>query len=531
LKKKREKHHNMSLGVYRKKRNFKDTPEPGAKKELHDVELIFVVQRHHASHLHYDFRLELNGTLKSWAVPKGPSMNPKDKRLAMMVEDHPVAYAKFEGDIPQGNYGAGHVDIWDKGVYEPVDENGDAISASAFAKALKAGSIKFRIKGKKLKGEFALVKLKNDDKSWLLIKHRDKYATDEAYDSEAFAKKSSLAYTEARGKKKISKAIPNYIKEINSLLLEKKFRTYIKPMLAKPAEKAFDDEDWVYEIKWDGYRAIAEIKNKEVKLYSRNGLSFENKYPEIFEALQGIHKPIIWDGEIVALDDKGLPSFQLLQQYGQMAVQLVYYVFDCIFFNGKSLEAMPLSERKKILKKNLPESEVIKYCDDVAGQGISFFNVIKKKGLEGIIAKRKDSIYKEGTRSPDWLKIKHIQTQEAVIAGYTSPRGTRKYFGALILGVYEKAQLKYIGHTGTGFNERSLKELYARLQELKVKTSPFKEDVSVNAPVVWVKPELVCNIKFTEITSDGMRRHPVFMGIREDKTAKEVKMEFPIKAE
>jgi len=521
----------MSLGLYNKKRNFKDTPEPGAKKELHEGELIFVVQRHHASHLHYDFRLELNRTLKSWAVPKGPSMNPSDKRLAMMVEDHPIAYAKFEGNIPEGNYGAGHVDIWDKGTYEPVDEKGNGISATVFAKALKAGSIKFRMKGKKLKGDFALVKMKKDDNSWLLIKHRDKYATDDAYDSETFAKKSSLAYTEARSKKKISKALPNYIKEINSLASEKKFHTYIKPMLVKPVEKAFDNEDWVYEIKWDGYRAIAEINKKKLKLYSRNGLSFENKYPEIFETLQGIHKSMILDGEIVALDEKGLPSFQLLQQYGQTAVQLVYYVFDCLSYNGKSLEALPLVERKEILRKNLPQSEVIKYCDDVEGQGISFFNVIKKKGLEGIIAKRKDSTYHEGARSSDWLKIKHIQTQEAVIAGYTSPRGSRKYFGALVLGVYEKAKLRYIGHTGTGFNERSLKELYARLQKLAVKTSAFKEEIKVNAPVVWVKPELVCNVKFTEITSDGMRRHPVFMGMREDKTAKEVKMEFPVKAE
>jgi len=520
----------MSLTTYKKKRSFKNTPEPESGKKTGGKELIFVVQRHHASHLHYDFRLELNSVLKSWAVPKGPSMNPQDKRLAMMVEDHPVEYAAFEGDIPAGNYGAGHVDIWDKGTYEPIDEEGNIISASAFGKELKGGSIKFRIKGKKLKGDFALVKLKTDDKSWLLIKHRDKYATDEEYNSEDFAKKSSLAYTEARSKKKISKT-PNYLKEINSLSKEKKIHNYIKPMLAKPVEEAFDGKDWIFEIKWDGYRAIADINKKEVKFYSRNGLSFENKYQVIFEELKRINKRIVLDGEIVALDKKGVPSFQLLQQYGQVNGPLMYYVFDCLLLNGKSLEKMPLTERKEILKKNLPENEIVKYCDDVDEQGKKFFSLIKKKGLEGIIAKRKNSVYREGVRSPDWLKIKHVQMQEVVIAGYTSPGGSRKYFGALILGVYEKGKLRYIGHTGTGFNERSLKELHAQLQSLAVKTSPFEEGIKVNAAVTWVKPKLVCNVKFTEVTSEGMRRHPVFLGLREDKSAKEVHKEFPVKAE
>ncbi len=520
----------MSLSTYKKKRNFNETPEPVAQIAAKDNKLIFVVQRHHASHLHYDFRLELNGTLKSWAVPKGPSMNPKDKRLAMMVEDHPIDYAGFEGDIPAGNYGAGHVDIWDKGTYEPINEHSEPMTTAAFTKALKAGSIKFSMKGKKLKGEFALVKLKTDDKSWLLIKHRDTYATDDDYNSEDFAKKSSLAYTEARNKKKISPKPPSYIREINSLSNEKKFAKYIKPMLAKPVDEPFDDADWIYEIKWDGYRAIAEVNNNDIKLYSRNGLSFANKYPIVFDALKKIKKKIILDGEIVALDKDGKPSFQLLQQYDQVNTVLVYYVFDCLSFNSHSIEKEPLLNRKKILKNNLPKSEIIQYCDHVEEQGKKFFNLIKRQNIEGIIAKRKNSIYKEATRSSDWLKIKHIQTQEALIAGYTSPRGSRKHFGALILGAYNKGKLQYIGHTGTGFNEASLKDLYSKMQPLVLKKSPFSEDIKVNAPVTWLKPTLVCNVKYTEITSDGMRRHPVFMGLREDKTKKEVKIDFPVEA-
>lgn len=301
-----------------------------------------------------------------------------------------------------------------------------------------------------------------------------------------------------------------------------KFKDYIKPMLAKLHDKAFDDPNWVFEIKWDGYRAIAELNKQDTYLYSRNGLSFKEKYPAIFDAVSKIKKKAIIDGEIVAFDDKGMPSFQLLQQYEQETVPLIYYVFDCLSINGKSIEDKPLLERKKLLQSILPKSDLIKYCDHVTGKGTEFFKAAKKQGLEGMIAKKADSKYTEGARGNEWLKVKHIQTEEAIIVGYTAPRGGRKYFGALILANYKKGKLQYIGHTGTGFDNATLKELYATMQPLITTTSPFEEKIKVNSPVTWIKPKLVCNLNFTEVTSDGSRRHPVFMGLRIDKTPRDV---------
>ena len=294
-------------------------------------------------------------------------------------------------------------------------------------------------------------------------------------------------------------------------------------MLAKLHDAAFDDPNWIYEIKWDGYRAVAEVNKKDTKLYSRNGLSFATDYPTIFEELQKIKKNMVLDGEIVALDADGKPSFQLIQQYAQDgSVPVCYFVFDCLAVNGKSVESKPLTERKEILKSILPESELIKYCDHVETQGKAFFKAVQKQGLEGMIAKRADSTYTEGRRSAHWLKVKNIVMEEAVIAGYTEPGGSRKYFGALVLGVYKKGKLVYIGHTGTGFNNATLKDVYSKLQSLKSSTFPFDVKVPVNAPVTWVKPKLVCNLKYSEITQEGHRRHPVFMGLRIDKAAKEV---------
>lgn len=303
-------------------------------------------------------------------------------------------------------------------------------------------------------------------------------------------------------------------------------------MLAKLHDKAFNDPNWIFEIKWDGYRAIAEINGKNTRLYSRNGLSFEKNYPLVVAALSNIRHDCILDGEIVALDDKGVPRFQLLQQYGMDGdVPLRYYVFDLLRLDGKSTEGLPLSDRKELLKKLLPEDDTIIYCDHVAADGINFFKEVKRVGLEGMIAKRLDSTYHEHTRSSDWLKVKHMLTDEAVIAGFTAPRGGRKYFGALVLGAFEKGKLKYIGHTGTGFDDKTLKRLYAELKPLITETNPFGVKVKVNSPVTWVQPKLVCNIKFTEITSDGNRRHPVFEGLRTDKSPREVKLEAPVETE
>ena len=302
-----------------------------------------------------------------------------------------------------------------------------------------------------------------------------------------------------------------------------KFRQYIKPMLAKLHDKAFSDADWIYEIKWDGYRAIAEINKKSVKLYSRNGLSFAQDYPEVYNELKKIKKDVVIDGEIVALDAEGKPHFELIQQYAQdQSPAICYYVFDCLYINGRSIEKKPLLERKALLKKLLPESGIIRYCDHVEETGEAFFKAIQKQGLEGMIAKRADSIYAEGMRTSDWLKVKNVIMGEAVIAGYTEARGSRKHFGALVLGVYKKGKLVYIGHTGTGFSNDALKEIYKQMQPLKMDYSPFETEIPVNAPVTWLKPKMVCNLKYTEITRDGHRRHPVFMGLRIDLAAKEV---------
>ncbi|MBA4055455.1 MAG: DNA ligase, partial [Marivirga sp.] len=408
----------MSLDTYTRKRNFSKTPEPKGKVKSLSKKLGFVVQRHDASHLHYDFRLELDGVLKSWAVPKGPSLDPHDKRLAVMVEDHPISYGKFEGVIPEGNYGAGTVDIWDSGTYIPEVPSKDP--AANIRKGLKAGSLKFIMKGRKLQGSFALVRLKDGkEKNWLLIKHRDEFARD-SFNIESPAQKGKPA----SAKKDV------VVRSVRSN--KRKLSRYIKPMLATLGDKPFDHADWIYEIKWDGYRAIGEI-NKDVKFYSRNGLSFLELYPAIAQELSKIKGNVVLDGEVVVLDDKGKPSFQKLQQYGENhSLNLVYYVFDCLRYSGKSITEKTLLERKKILKKILRKGNLIRYSDHVEKDGVKFYSeIIKTGGLEGMIAKLASSTYRTGYRTTNWLKIKNHNTQEAIITGFTEPRASRKFFGAL----------------------------------------------------------------------------------------------------
>ncbi|HMG89729.1 MAG TPA: DNA ligase D [Chryseolinea sp.] len=495
----------MALTKYIKKRDFKKTPEPKGKKSKQSKNLTFVVQRHDASHLHFDFRLELDGVLKSWAVPKGPSLNPGDKRLAVQVEDHPLSYGKFEGVIPKGNYGAGTVEIWDNGTYAPEsDTNGTA--TSTLRKGLKSGSLKITLHGKKLKGSFALVRLKDGkEKNWLLIKHRDEFATNGK--GSPSTKKIQTPVTSVRSPR----------------AKERKFKDFIKPMLATLTDEPFDNPDWLFEVKWDGYRAIAEMNKGEAKFYSRNGLSFHELYPEVAAELKKIKKDCIIDGEVVVLDEHGKPSFQKLQQFGMKRdFPILYYVFDCLSYNGKDITDKPLVERKKILKKLLPKSNILKYSEHIPADGIRFYKESKKLNLEGIMAKRADSVYEIGRRTTNWLKVKNHNTQEAIIAGYTAPRASRKYFGSLVLGIYQKGKLKYIGHTGTGYMEKTLKDVYEQLQPYTTESSPFDTKVPLNAAVTWVKPVLVCNVKYSELTHDGILRHPVFMGLRIDKKANEV---------
>jgi bifunctional non-homologous end joining protein LigD len=296
-------------------------------------------------------------------------------------------------------------------------------------------------------------------------------------------------------------------------------------MLAKEVQNAFDDDNWIFEIKWDGYRAIAEITANDVKFYSRNGISFKNSYPAIFDELKKIKQKIVLDGEIVVLNKDGKSDFQKLQHYGENPeYPLCYYVFDILFLNTKDICDQPLIERKKLLKKILKETDVIKYSDHIVGEGISFFKAAQKKDLEGIMAKKADSNYYKGKRSSEWLKIKNHHSQEAIIAGFTEPTGARKYFGALVLAIKDGDKLKYVGHTGSGFTEKTLKETYNLLKPLIKKISPFVEQVKTNSPVTWVQPKYVCEIKFTEWTTDHKMRHPIFLQIRKDKNINEVTM-------
>ena len=507
----------MSLSTYNKKRNFKATSEPKGREAKDGKQLIFVVQRHEASSLHYDFRLELDSVLKSWAVPKGPSLSPKDRRLAVEVEDHPISYAKFSGDIPEGNYGAGHVDIWDSGHFTPVDEEGTALSHKEALKRLQEGHLRFIMKGKKLKGAFKLFRMKEEDKNWLLMKSDDEYALEGPFDIEASGAAKKKAAPAPRAVKKKPVAEPGRVPAAGE-----KYREFIHPMMARLHEGAFDDPDWIFEIKWDGYRAIAECNGKNTRLYSRNGLSFSTDYPAVDAAVKAIKRKMVLDGEIVAFNEKGNPDFQLLQNARSNGAALLYYVFDLLYLDGKSVEHLPTIERKKLLREVLPEGDVIRYCDHVTGEGKAFFKIMQRRGLEGMIAKKASSVYEEDRRSEEWLKVKHVITDEAVICGYTVPKGSRKYFGALLLGDYSSGKLEYIGHTGTGFNAATLKELYATMQAYKADESPFSERVHANSPVTWLRPELVCNVKYTEVTKDGIRRHPVYQGLRKDKGAKEV---------
>lgn len=541
----------MGLTEYKRKRNFNATPEPGAKldKSKHKR---FVIQRHQATRLHYDFRLEMEGVLKSWAVPKGPSLNPGDKRLAVMVEDHPVSYITFTGVIPEGNYGAGEVEIWDKGTFEPVDAKSNVISEKEALKALDAGNLKVRLTGTHVNGEFALVRLR-DEKNWLLIKHRDEYATDDEYDienvlpvkmiKEVVRDKRKLRAAETKAASKKPPAKKSAAKSADTKAVKKnadkeqpqqlrftrfkpgrKLDEYIEPMLASLGDAPFDHKDWIFELKWDGYRAIAEVDKKKIRLYSRNGLSFNERYPTIVDELSKLNMRAVLDGEVVVFNEEGKPDFQKLQHYDDNRhLPLIYYVFDILSLNNKDLKDLPLIERKKILQENLPANDIIRYSDHVEEKGIAFFEEVKKSNLEGIMAKKAENTYVTGVRTKDWLKIKHTHTREAIICGYTEPRKSRKHFGALILGEYKNKKLHYIGHTGTGFTDKKLKEMWNMMQKLVAPTSPFDKKVPVNSPVTWVKPVVVCEIKFSEITRDGILRHPVFLRWRDDKKPSEVK--------
>jgi bifunctional non-homologous end joining protein LigD len=529
----------MALEEYRKKRKFTKTPEPTGGKSKRGTGLKFVVQKHAASRLHYDFRLEVDGVLKSWAVPKGPSLNPKDKRLAMMVEDHPFDYRTFEGTIPEGNYGAGTVMVWDQGEVVGVESKDRAGSERELRDGLEKGRLSFVLQGEKLRGEFSLVKMnRRGENAWLLMKKRDEFASEEDVLAEGRSVISGRNLDEiaegARPKKRTrtqsgaKRATPGPAAAVVEPLPPARNGRFITPMLATLVDEPFDKEGWVFEVKWDGFRAIAETTSRTARLYSRNQKSFDERFRPIAEALRGLGRTAVFDGEIVVLDEQGRSHFQLLQNYQRTGEgDLRYYVFDLLKLDRRDLRRLPLVKRKKQLAEVIEGLPNILLSEHVEERGIDFFRAAQEQGLEGIIAKNGASIYRDGVRSENWLKIKTHRRQEAVIGGYTEPKGSRKELGALVLGVFEGDKFVYIGHTGGGFNTESLGEVRARLEKLQRKTCPFAEVPKTNTPAKWVSPKLVCEVRFQEWTQDGRMRQPIFLGLREDKEAAAVVRELP----
>ena len=485
----------MGLEDYISKRDFNKTPEPGAQIS-NENENRFVIQRHEATRLHYDLRLEIDGVLKSWAVPKGPSMNPKDKRLAIQTEDHPIKYLKFQGTIPEGNYGAGEMSIWDEGIFE-------SSNSQDLLKQLKSGNLKVIFKGKKIKGEFALVRTKRGDKKnqWLLIKKKDGFSTDLNYDAENLIATS---------------------KEKEGKLVELKFKDPVKPMLASTAKEIFNDPDWIYELKWDGYRVIAHVDHGKVNIQSRNGISYNSKFPSLVKDLEQIQQEAILDGEVVVLNKEGIPDFQKLQNYDSKTTGVLkYYVFDMLFLNEHSMLDLELIERKSLIPEVLEDTEVAIFCDHVEGMGTAFYQKAIDAGMEGVIAKKADSIYSPGYRTDKWLKVKASESLECLICGYTDSEGA--IFGSLILGVIREDELVYVGNCGTGFSNKTQQFLLNKMKPLATRESAFSKPPNLKGRKAnWIKPELVCEVSFSEWTKAGRMRHPVFKGLREDKSSKDI---------
>jgi bifunctional non-homologous end joining protein LigD len=467
------------LSEYERKRNRKQTPEPfGGRKR--GKEPIFVVQRHDARRLHYDFRLERDGVLASWAVPKGVPLEPGEQHLAVHVEDHPLEYGSFEGEIPQGNYGAGTVEIWDRGTYELLEEKRD-------------GGLTVRLHGKRLEGTWALVPahLSGEEKNWLILRKREDGAA----------------------------AGP--------------LRTY-RPMLATLTEELPRGEGWEFEPKWDGYRALGYVRGGEATLVSRNGNDLTQRFASVAKELpKALRTPdAVVDGEVVALDVHGKSSFSAMQQG---STHLAYEVFDVLEEDGESLVDLPLTERRARLEKLLARNPVVQLSGSFT-DGDALFEAAEEQGLEGVMAKRTSSRYGEGKRSRDWLKIKTHGRQEFVICGYTKGQGRRSGgFGALVLGVHRGGNWEWVGNVGTGFREHDIEELLAKLEPLRRETSPFpvvpKMPKVKKGDVVWVEPKLVAEVEFAQWTHDGHLRAPSFQGLRDDKPAVDVRRERPAEAE
>lgn len=531
----------MSLRVYKQKRNFKKTPEPAGKVGPKKGKSLYIIQKHAASHLHYDFRLELNGVLLSWAVPKGPCLDPSVKRLAMHVEDHPLAYGSFQGIIPKGQYGGGTVMLWDQGKWICEDDNPTA--------AYHKGDLTFQLQGAKLKGRWKLIRMRGNDKTWLLMKLKDEYAapikkfdiTAEEPNSvlnnetmeeitENYAHVWSKNGLEKAPKRKTTKPAKTLTKKKISLDLKhfKKsvFPKDIYPELATLVDEPPKGKEWLHEIKLDGYRLIAFKKNNRTWLKTRNNNDWTNQFQIIADEINKLPiDDIILDGEVVLLDQHQHSDFQLLQNSikNNQDKPFIYYTFDLLYYKQYNLMHLPLIERKNLLKKIIAKNtETLRYSDHVVGSGDKVFQKSCELGLEGIVSKNCQSSYAQ-KRTLDWLKIKCLKRQEFVIGGFNPPKGKRKFFGSLLLGTFNKRnEFVYNGNVGTGFTEASLKSLYELFQKYKTDQMPFAKRPPGSSRTIWLKPVLIAEIEFSDWTEDNALRHPSFKGLRTDKPPKTV---------
>lgn len=505
----------MSLKEYHQKRDFGKTPEPEGKVS-EEVARRFVVQRHEARRLHYDLRLEMNGVLKSWAVPKGPSMNPADKRLAIHTEDHPLEYLDFSGIIPKGNYGAGKMEIWDRGTYRPAEIK---VVSGTPQEGYEKGKLVIELEGRKLAGQFVLVRSHfqtGKKEHWLLIKMSDSFAIEEDYDAEDFAPETAEVAE-----------VPEGVSD--SFDLKKR----IVPMLATVSKDPFDDPEWIYELKYDGYRILANVQPGQTELYSRNGISYTDQYEKVHRELISLRHTAILDGEMVVTDQAGLPRFESIQNYENHPQEnLRYFVFDLLHLDGYDLFHLPLTDRKELLADLISGLEYVGYSDHVREKGIIYFEEAVKKGWEGIVAKRAGSFYYPGKRSEDWRKIKTKQITEAVICGYTLSDKSGRPFGSLILGIPKEGRWVYSGNCGTGFTISQMEDLYGLFEEIRSEESPFFEKINLKGRrPEWIRPVYVCEVSYSERTEQGMLRHPVFHRLRTDKSVEEVNPEVEGKKE
>ena len=547
-----------SLREYQRKRNFQRTPEPAGKKKqqkqhkrspraaenVAQVGGRFVIHKHAARRLHYDLRLERDGVYKSWAVPKGPGLEPGEKRLAVRVEDHPLEYGDFEGVIPKGEYGAGTVMLWDRGRWAPLeskDEDKGRRRKKSASRATDEDRVDFVLVGQKLRGAWTLVRMtgraSEDGDNWLLIKRRDD-ATERSQVTdlsvvtgrtmEQIAADRNRTWTR-EGEAPTATAPapdPRTIAGAHKRALPRKF----SPELATLVREAPAGDDWLHEIKFDGYRILARCERGEVELASRKGKDWTDRFPEIAALLRNLTaRSALLDGEVMALTAGGASSFRALQEAltaGRTA-GLVYQVFDLVHLDGHDLTGVPLEQRKQALSDLLgasgfTSSSAVRYTEHLRGSGPSFFEQACRMGLEGIVCKRAGAPYRS-ERTRDWVKVKCTAREELVVCGYTDPSGSRSGFGALLLGAYKGGELVYAGKVGTGFGERDLTTLHKRLRALARQTAPVANPPGERG-LHWVRPQLVAEIEFTEWTRDGMLRHPVFVGLREDRSADEIRL-------